>query len=126
MNTKLILVLIAFLAILILISFFITRQNLETTALMPQKIETVNEQITTEVQPPAVQMSSSQRAITYIKKYKSSPLITSVESERGKSIGSKSVGKRASSEPESGVTIINKHPTPEKTKEMNSRGIVPY
>jgi hypothetical protein len=134
MKTKLVLFLIATLVIALFFSLFFARQSLKTIT-FPQ----VNEQVTTDIVPlPAERMPLSRtpakRAITIVgtssKKTEAQPAIlgeamTGAESPVPKA-GAASLHQEqgTSTEPVSGVTKINKKPTPAEKEEMQSKGII--
>ena len=92
---------------------------------------------TPQQQLPTAQKLLPQRVITIIetpnKKNKALPVILDTENEKegsGSSSSSKTtaaaVAEKASLEPQAGITITNKQPTAEETKEMNAKGIIIY
>lgn len=141
MKTKLIMGLIALLIVIIFISIIFSMLQSPETTILPEQSQVQQEQIVNQIQPLIQQVISSQRAITVIdtprkkksatlpsvsEESKKEPVVESYPSQENMAPAFASASEGAPSQSQAGITIINKRPTPEQIKEMNTKGIIIY
>ncbi|MGD0336976.1 MAG: hypothetical protein ABSB18_07790 [Candidatus Omnitrophota bacterium] len=139
MNKKSVYLLLAILFLVALISFYVSRQALKTT--ITPKEEKLQEEIPSEiaVEPPQQQVSIptpvSAVGIAIIRKPQSQVESETAQQEaeqrkaaKRAAIASSATGgvEESTSETAPGPVNIKNRPTPEKIKELNSRGIIIY
>lgn len=140
MKTKILYVLLIVLIIIMLISFWITRENAKIQPVSEevklQEIVTEQNTLPSYVQQPPSGIKPPITIIKFSVKEKPIPAEEKAEkklkkSQKTASISvspsqSPSVSEGEPNVPSSGVTKISKQPTEEENKEMNVRGIVMY
>jgi hypothetical protein len=139
MKTKAMIFLLIMIIAVMLLSFFSAHQSLKL-APPPQDIsrEEVNTGLNTDMRPRLMQVplpKPGKRAITIIKTprpIKEPPSALETEAERPQQSRSTSTTQESGAagstgnQTDSGISKIDKYPTKEQIKEMNSKGIIIY